>query len=146
MISLDNINRSLQEKFTIVLPIDPVPASRPRASQRGKGHGYTETHNKFRLSASAWLLPLRDQLLYPAGNHVGASIEFLVEKPESSRLLAPRGDLDNYIKITLDCLTDMQCLWEDDIQLVSLTTSKRFAKDTPPGIIITSYVIPDTIL
>jgi Holliday junction resolvase RusA-like endonuclease len=143
MISLAKLNSALQPKDLIVLPIDPVPASRKQV--RG-GFKYSEKHLAFQQQARAWLLPLHDQLLYPKGTYVHATVQFFCSVGPNSQADVPRADVDNLVKLTLDCLTDMKCLWEDDTQIVDLHISKRVARETPPGIIITTHAIPTNLL
>lgn len=51
----------------------------------------------------------------------------VVQKAKTSKLLWPRGDVDNYAKAPLDAITKAQVLWHDDDQVLELVTSKRFA-------------------
>jgi len=49
-------------------------------------------------------------------------------RPKTTQRDYPRGDVDNYAKATLDAVTKCERAWADDDQVLSLTTTKRFAK------------------
>lgn len=50
-----------------------------------------------------------------------------VEKPKTSKLSAPRGDIDNYIKLIFDCCSGY--LWDDDAQIEMMSANKVWADD-----------------
>ena len=50
---------------------------------------------------------------------------FQIKKPKSSRLVIPRGDIDNYIKLLFDCFNEK--LWEDDTQVEVVSARKQWA-------------------
>ena len=68
-------------------------------------------------------------------------LEFFMDKPKSSKLPTPRGDIDNYAKAVLD---SMQLLIENDSLVTWLHAGKYYAdEDNPPGVIIKLYPVED---
>ncbi|MGH6746415.1 RusA family crossover junction endodeoxyribonuclease [Novosphingobium sp.] len=55
----------------------------------------------------------------------------LVAKPKSTKLSAPKPDVDNYAKGVLDVITQDGRFWNDDTQVVSLGISKRWTTELP---------------
>lgn len=56
-------------------------------------------------------------------------VDIIIQKPKTTKLLTPRGDVDNYVKGCLDGVTKTG-LWDDDTQVEVLISSKRW---TQPG-------------
>jgi len=123
--NFQEVNRLTSLEF----PFDPVPASRPRVSKWGTYYGKTYkawkehaeryvAHGSLRLDVAARLLVM---------------IQAVVRRPKTSKLVTPRGDIDNYAKGPLDVITKAGGYWVDDCQVVCLIASKRFAdKDEQP--------------
>jgi Holliday junction resolvase RusA-like endonuclease len=110
------------------IPIDPVPASRPRFTRSGHvfyGKNYTEFRKQAAVLFQATVLPPE----FPLRQPMAVTTAFIVRKPKTSKLLAPRGDVDNYFK-TLDVLNEV--VWKDDVQLLWASMSKSFGET--PGI------------
>lgn len=108
------------------LDLNPVPASRPRVSKWGTYYG--KRHKAFRSAALALLSEMREQgnlPQAPKGGRLWVRVGFHVQRPKTSKLTEPRGDIDNYIKILLDCCNGH--LWEDDVQVQRICAYKRFA-------------------
>jgi Holliday junction resolvase RusA-like endonuclease len=64
----------------------------------------------------------------------------IVQKAKTSKLVWPRGDVDNYAKAPLDAITKAATVWHDDDQVVDLHTSKRFANPgEQPGTLVEVY-------
>lgn len=113
---------------TVSFPIPPVPASRPRVTRWGTYYakGY-----------AAWIKAATPT--HPATNDPDATSRFHVvidiigEKPRTSKLPSPRGDVDNYAKGPLDIVTKNHGVWKDDSQIDCLFVSKRWAEpnETP---------------
>lgn len=57
---------------------------------------------------------------------VTVDVAFLVTRPKTTKLLTPKGDIDNYVKSVLDALTDAGA-WDDDKIVETLYATKRFA-------------------
>tara|TARA_B100000745_G_scaffold122814_2_gene79690 strand:+ start:2293 stop:2577 length:285 start_codon:yes stop_codon:yes gene_type:complete len=49
---------------------------------------------------------------------------FTVEKPRTTKLELPRGDIDNYSKLLFDALTGR--IWKDDVQIEVMSARKTF--------------------
>jgi Holliday junction resolvase RusA-like endonuclease len=113
------------ECWQIMLALDPVPAARPRVGKFGTY--YPKTYSRFRIQADDLLQPLShgrtpsDELFY-------VELEFVGQRPKSTILPAPKGDIDNYAKAALDAVTKAQMLWSDDRQIVGLHAVKRWAE------------------
>lgn len=108
---------------SIHIPLEPVPASRPRVTRWGTF--YLKTY-------SDWMAKAKK--LLGAGNltfHEKAPLFVVVEsvstKARTSKLSYPRYDVDNSAKAVLDVVTKVTGWWHDDDQIVLLTSSKRFA-------------------
>jgi Holliday junction resolvase RusA-like endonuclease len=110
----------------LCLPINPVPASRPRVSRWGTYYG--KRHTACRSKTKALLTEMRDNGTLPSVLLTGRLVVwvvFQVEKPKTSKLVAPRGDIDNYAKLLFDCCT--QHVWVDDIQIDIMSARKVWA-------------------
>lgn len=62
---------------------------------------------------------------FPLCGQLAVTTRFIVAKPKTSKLSAPRGDVDNYFK-TLDVLNEV--VWKDDVQLLWASMSKEFGE------------------
>jgi Holliday junction resolvase RusA-like endonuclease len=115
----------------VVVPGNPVPASRPKVSRWGVYYGKRYTAWKKHAETNTPKGP--GEILGPLTVHV----ECVVEKPRTSKLTHPKGDADNYAKGPLDVLTRVGGYWHDDDQIVRLLSIKRFADpgETPRTII-----------
>jgi Holliday junction resolvase RusA-like endonuclease len=94
------------------LPLNPVPASRPRVSKWGTYYG--KRHKAYRSKALALLNRMRDRdnLHNPLSGRLIVFVLFEVERPRKTILEIPKPDIDNYLKLLLDCCTGF--LWDDD--------------------------------
>lgn len=117
----------------IVLPLNPVPASRPRVTRWGTYYGkkYAEW-----MKAAAESLGEIDEV-FPKGQHLKVEVYIAVEKPRTSKLTTPRGDIDNYLKAILDALTKSG-IWNDDDQITVLEAEKEFKADGLYSVVITA--------
>ncbi len=112
--------------LSIRLNLNPVPASRPRVSKWGTYYG--KRHQAFRSEALALLDGMREGGLLPdapLSGRLRVWVVFSVKKPKTTKLMTPRGDIDNFMKITLDCCTGY--IWEDDHQIERICAFKDFA-------------------
>ena len=108
------------------LPCNPVPASRPRVTRWGAYYG--KRHNACRSATSALLAEMRDNgtlPLVPLSGRLVVWVVFQVEKPRTSKLVTPRGDIDNYAKLLFDCCSKI--VWEDDVQIDIMSARKGFS-------------------
>ncbi|CAD2254884.1 RusA family crossover junction endodeoxyribonuclease [Xanthomonas arboricola pv. juglandis] len=107
---------------SFIFPIDPVPASRPRVTRWGTYH--LKTYKTWLEAAGAYLKTTG--VTIPEGKlHV--ALEFVCRKPKSTKLVTPKGDIDNYAKAPLDAITHAG-IWPDDKWIESLYAIKRFAE------------------
>lgn len=104
-----------------VIPVKPVPASRPKVSRFGTY--YTKTYAAYRKEAHTWA---SKRSWCPTSKRLVVALEFVCEKPRTSKLTDPKGDIDNYVKAALDVLNGNA--WEDDKQIVKLMADCRFAE------------------
>ena len=103
--------------------VPPVPASRPRVTRWGTYYGKTY---KAYMADSETAIPKATAKL--TGNlHV--DVDFVCSRPKTTKLSTPKGDIDNHLKAILDVITK-QGYWHDDVQIESLTATKRFAVGT----------------
>lgn len=118
----------------VLFPLNPVPASRPRVTRWGTYYG---------KNYASWIKAAMEKVKDAGntiGNHCTVLVEQIIEKPRTSKLDFPRGDVDNYAKAPTDILTKKQ-YWTDDDLITGLWTSKRFAeKGEEPRTEVTIYV------
>ena len=121
--------------FETVIPIVPVPASRPRVTRRGHVY-YAKKYTSFRAEAAAvlgnWNLPCT----LPFGGPLHVDVVFYCPRPKKTNRLHPRGDVDNYLK-TLDVLNKV--LWFDDDQIFSLSARKEYSDEPRIQLEVTEY-------
>lgn len=108
------------------IPLNPVPASRPRVTRWGVH--YTKTYAKWKKQAGLYL-----PQGYPTfpGQKVCVLAEHWVQRPKTTKLESPRGDVDNYLKATLDAITSCGAVWTDDDQVVLVLSTKEYATEEP---------------
>lgn len=111
----------MESSRTVVLPVNPVPASRPRVSKWGVYYG--KTYKQWMKDADENLPVARATL----EGEVRCELEFIVQRPKTTKRSNPRGDIDNYIKSILDALTK-KGHWKDDDQVVELVATKRYTQ------------------
>lgn len=114
--------------LVLIIPVTPVPASRPRVTRWGTYYG--KTYSKFRKDAKVALDGVYDG--EPLSGGLEVSLWFYCKKPKTTRRVEPRGDVDNYVKAILDSCNEK--IWEDDDQILRLTARKRWADDFGPRI------------
>lgn len=109
--------------LSMSITIKPVPAARPRVSRFGTY--YPKNYANWRKAAQK----LADDW---SGEYINGPvflfIEVVSEKPRTSKLVAPLGDVDNYAKGAMDILTKTEKVWKDDKQVVGLAVFKRWAE------------------
>jgi len=116
-----------RRQMELVVPLNPVPASRPRVS-RHAGVYYLKTYSTWMKQAKLYL-PQGE----PAFPHqpVVVFAQHLVKRPKTTKLIAPRGDVDNYLKATLDAVTKCGSVWSDDDQVAVVIGTKEFTVEVP---------------
>lgn len=114
---------------SIEIPLEPVPASRPRVSKWGAY--YTGKYPVWMKQARAYVR--KGHLDLPDDAELLVVVEHICAKPKTSKRYYPKGDCDNFVKGPLDVVTKAEGWWYDDDQLTYLLTCKRFAKrgETP---------------
>lgn len=111
------------------LPVNPVPASRPRVGKWGTFYGKCYTAWRKQAATELTLFEHDDKFTGP----VSVTLVHLVKPAKSTKRTYPRGDTDNYDKAVLDAITSHTSLWDDDDQVVELHSMKMYAgtKQTP---------------
>lgn len=107
-------------KTVVRFPVNPVPASRPRVTRFGTY--YSKTYKAWLAAAMAAVAPCPYP---PVFGHYEVLVESIVERPRTTKLSRPKGDVDNYAKGPLDVLTKLR-YWPDDADITVLTSTKRF--------------------
>lgn len=116
----------------LAFAIEPAPASRPRV---GKFGTFYSGSYKTWMAEALKLFP-KDSFETQLEGAISVSMIVRCTKAKTSKLMFPRGDVDNYAKGPLDILTKAG-LWGDDTQVVRLSVTKRFtAPGETPGITV----------
>lgn len=124
------------EEKQVDIPGKPVPASRPRVTRWGTY--YSKTYTAWRNEAAS---VLREALTKFDGQ-LAVLTEVVAPRPKTTKLRAPRGDIDNFEKAAWDAVTSSGAAWRDDAQIVATVTTKRYAEDGEKvGIFMTIYEI-----
>lgn len=122
------------DKFTLVFYRKPVPASRPRVTRFGTY--YLKTYKAYKDDAHAAIPVCKTGALT---GDLACRIQFVCHKPKSTKRISPLGDIDNHCKAILDALVgnkatsaracQLKKYIEDDMQIIALSATKRFAYD-----------------
>lgn len=108
------------------IPVNPVPASRPKVSKWGTYYGknYTRWRKEVEQFLNDYLNdhPTHDRELF-------VIVENFVEPAKTTKRSFPRGDVDNFAKGPLDSITKHTEIWEDDDLIVTLLVTKQFKED-----------------
>lgn len=108
-----------------------MPCPRPRIATRGKfAHAYYPKTYKDWIEAFA--KAMKGLKFTKFETPVSLTARFLVTRPKTTKLLTPKGDLDNYAKALFDCLTKAD-VWTDDALIASALLTKQFAPPSTPG-------------
>lgn len=107
---------------TLIVPIAPVPASRPRVGKWGTF--YAEPYKTYKKVAGEWFKKnFQGPML--AGT-LNVSIEIVAARPKTTKLDRPKPDVDNYAKATLDAMNKI--VFADDSAVAPLIVDKRWTK------------------
>ncbi len=117
----------------VVLPVNPVPASRPRVTKRGWTY-YPKVYRQFREVAGGRALEAVELagIYEPLEGPIGIDVTFRVRRPKTTKLDYPKPDYDNYLK-SLDVLNGL--LWVDDCDIVVARCQKVWAAPGEDGCI-----------
>jgi len=107
------------------IPLQPVPASRPRVPRFGKPY-YAGRYKEW-INAAKKLIKASDTTLEGA---LLVSVRQRIKPAKTTKLKSPTGDVDNFAKAPLDRLNNADGYWVDDKQIQVLLVNKRF---TLPG-------------
>lgn len=110
-------------RTVFLLRIDPKPCPRPRVALRGRVPVayYPADYQKWKEEA-------RCALAYegvPLQGPLRVTIQCQVKRPKTTKLPAPKPDIDNYVKSVLDAMTQAG-VWEDDTQVVQVLADKMW--------------------
>jgi Holliday junction resolvase RusA-like endonuclease len=119
----------------LVLPLNPVPASRPRLARNGRVF-YAKTYANFKKQAAVVVpVAMKFQELEgcPLEGPLMVDLRFYTKRPKKTILQFPRYDVDNAAKACLDELQGPDRLFVDDNQVVVLTAMKTWAEPEQEG-------------
>lgn len=107
---------------TLVIPIEPRPAERPRLSRFRTFN--TKSYSSY-LSALRWKMKQMSIGMNPIGDAISISIKFMVTKPKKPTHHYPsKCDLSNLIKAVEDAGNGI--LWVDDRQITKISATKEY--------------------
>lgn len=114
--------------------INPIPCPRPRIALRGRFPVayYPKAYAEWKTEAAALITEARTEP--PATGPLILTARFAVKRPKSTKLTAPKADIDNYLKALMDAMTAAE-VWEDDAQVVVVNASKEWAAPDSEGYI-----------
>lgn len=108
--------------YTCRIELAPVPAARPKVPRNGRPY-YPKTYAAWREEAAA-LISYDGE---PMAGPLAARIRMVCKRPQRPKDCIPRGDVDNFAKAVMDALTAAGA-WGDDVQVVDLRITKRYAE------------------
>lgn len=92
------------------------------------GTYFPKTYTDFRNECYHVLTKLSKQ--YPPNDSACMiHIDFICKRPKNPSNAYPVGDLDNYEKGILDALVHCKLFLNDDIQIIKLSSTKRYQKN-----------------
>lgn len=130
-----------QAVFEFSLDVEPTPKGRPRLTKTGKA--YTPKPTKIaeeNIRAELWTKWKGDPLEGP----LTVRACYYLSRPKSVTIKKrpfpiARPDLDNYDKLLLDACNKV--VWDDDSQIINMSSSKRYADDCTPKIVFTVEMV-----
>ena len=126
------------KRFTITIPITPVPKARPRFTRAGHAYTPKKTADYEKAIAAVWRQATknfkydREQPLY-INLAFGLPIAKSTPKGKAEQMAqgiirhTKKPDADNLAKAVLDALNGVA--WEDDSQVVRVGIFKEYAKE-----------------
>ena len=116
---------SLDAPQELYIPIPPVPASRPKVSRFATY--YSKRHQEYVKHFVTYFNYDKPIWTYLPDEALLVALEFACERPKKPSRHSPRYDIDNLVKLPLDCMTSFGGFWKDDVQIDVLIASKRYA-------------------
>ncbi len=130
----------------LALDIDPMPAPRPRARAfmvKGKPIVSMYHPKEYTDWQKATAAAITDELEgvegLPLAGPLTVGIIVSKARPKTSKLSAPKPDLDNFAKGILDAMTKAG-VWSDDSQVEFLVVKKQWADESGVGIEVSTGV------
>ena len=112
-----------------LFPISPVAASRPRVSRHGAY--FAGPYKNFRSECAEVISMVLGNSFEPYDEPIKVDVEIFVKQPKKTKLLAPKADIDNYLKAIFDCLNGK--LWRDDTIIHEVYAIKSWADKESDG-------------
>jgi Holliday junction resolvase RusA-like endonuclease len=119
--------------------LEPMPAPRPRARviRSKSGKSFVSIYNpaeytNWKADAVEQLSANKPPTPYDWPMHL--TVTFHVKRPKTTKLHAPKPDIDNYCKSILDALTQAEW-WTDDTLVTGLAAEKVWANPGEDGCI-----------
>lgn len=130
--------------MNLILDLAPMPCPRPRIAVRGKfAHAYyPAAYKTWKEAAAEEIRKALPPAHVPFDTAVVISCVFNVGRPKSTKLEAPKPDIDNYLKSLLDAMTAAE-VWTDDKHVVRATALKRWDAANSIAVGIRPAVIPE---
>nr|WP_294850075.1 RusA family crossover junction endodeoxyribonuclease [uncultured Sphingomonas sp.] len=134
--------------FHFFLPVKPMPTPRPRArviampGRRPIASMYSPKEYATWQKEAAYHLDVivpelrKRGLEGPHQGSIEVTIDVQLKRPKTTKLAAPKPDVDNYAKGVLDSITKDGSFWGDDTQVTSLHVTKRWAETSGYAITI----------
>lgn len=111
------------------IPLDPVPASRPRVTRQGFSY-YEQPYRGFKDELKDWLTEAWEG--QPVIDYeVVVTVVCWVPPPQKTKLPSPRPDVDNYLKAVLDGMNKV--VFKDDSLVKKAIVEKHWAQPGEPG-------------
>src|ERR1700736_3577598 len=121
----------------IFMDIEPMPTPRPRARaiKTKGGKSFVSMYNPAEYTEwkdEAVALLHKQGITAVFDKPVRVEAKFLCTQPKSTKLYAPKPDIDNYVKGLLDAVTQAGW-WTDDTLVHQLLAEKAWAGHGVPG-------------
>jgi Holliday junction resolvase RusA-like endonuclease len=110
------------------LPVNPVPASRPRVTRAGFSY-YAEPYRSFKDDIKEMFAEKYDGELI--ARPCGVTIAIFCPQPKKTKLPHPLPDVDNFAKAVLDGMNGT--VLADDKWVSKLLVTKAWAQPGDPG-------------
>lgn len=118
---------AFDEPQHLYIPIPPIPASRGRVGRWNTY--YPKRHKDYMKSFAAFIKVIPPTWTYlPKNKRLFVIIEFACQRQKTMTTLLPRYDIDNLMKLPLDCMTSSDMFWKDDVQIEVIVARKRYAE------------------